>query len=95
MYRSAGLCPGRHWRAFASSSNARRELDASAFGVTLAEMSAQGATIDDHYKSLGVPMLLGSLLVTFLAFPTATLRPHVTAREGGLGGAVPWFEPSV
>ncbi len=42
-------------------------LAAGTFGVALAEMSAQAATIDDHYKSLWIPMLLGSLLVSFLA----------------------------
>jgi len=42
-------------------------LAAGAFGVTLAEMSAQAATIDDHYKSLWVPAMLASLLLSYLA----------------------------
>jgi hypothetical protein len=43
-------------------------LAGGSFGVTLAEMSAQAATIPDHYKSLWVPAALGALLVAFLAF---------------------------
>jgi H+/Cl- antiporter ClcA len=42
-------------------------LAAGTFGVAFAEMSAQAATIEDHYKSLWIPMLLGGLLVAFLA----------------------------
>ena len=43
-------------------------LAGGSFGVTLAEMSAQAATIQDHYKSLWLPAFLAALLVSFLAF---------------------------
>jgi len=52
-------------------------LAAGAFGVPLAEMSAQAATIDDHYKSLWVPTVLASLLLSYLASrsPSGDERP--------------------
>jgi hypothetical protein len=43
-------------------------LAGGSFGVTLAEMSAQAASIEDHYKSLWVPAAIATLLVLFLAF---------------------------
>jgi hypothetical protein len=43
-------------------------LAGGSFGVSLAEMSAQAASIPDHYKSLWVPAVLAALLVSFLAF---------------------------
>jgi hypothetical protein len=43
-------------------------LVGGSFGVTLAEMSAQAATIEDHYKSLWVPAGIAALMVLFHAF---------------------------
>jgi hypothetical protein len=43
-------------------------LTGASFGVTLAEMSAQASTIEDHYKSLWVPAAIASLFVMFVAF---------------------------
>lgn len=43
-------------------------LVGGSFGVTLAELSAQALTVDDHYKSLWVPAVIGALLVSFIAF---------------------------
>jgi uncharacterized membrane protein YsdA (DUF1294 family) len=43
-------------------------LAGGAFGVTLAEMSAQATTVEDHYKSLWVPVALAVLFVAYLAF---------------------------
>jgi hypothetical protein len=59
-------------------------LAGGSFGVTLAEMSAQAATIQDHYKSLWVPAVLAALLVSFLAF-----RLEATAKRGDAADAVP------
>jgi hypothetical protein len=53
-------------------------LAAGTFGVALAEMSAQAATIEGHYKSLWISMLLGGLLVAFLACRAATDDSLVT-----------------
>lgn len=59
-------------------------LTGASFGVTLAEMSAQASTIEDHYKSLWVPAVIASLFVLFVAFrrqpvrePTAHKAPMV------------------
>lgn len=43
-------------------------LAGGSFGVSLAEMSAQAATVPDHYKSLWLPVVLAALLLSFLAF---------------------------
>jgi hypothetical protein len=51
-------------------------LAGGAFGVTLAEMSAQATTIENHYKSLWVPVALAVLLVAYLASgPTRRASP--------------------
>ena len=43
-------------------------LAAGAFGITLAEVSAQALTIPDHYKSLWIAMVMSALFVAHLAF---------------------------
>lgn len=51
---------------------------AGSFGITLAEMSAQAMTIADHYKSLWIPMAIGTLLVVYLVFSRISGSPKST-----------------